>query len=125
MSRKGCSDITLKDCATNTYKRVDKPALSDEDSKKLAEMLIEMVSKNAIDRKRVTFNYEVTMMYRGFASSDNFVVSDEFGLMFFNMYSALCFAINNTYSSGISRGKSALIGLNDGTLSMSDFNTIN
>lgn len=124
LNTKGCTEILLKNCATNTYDGGGKypaPALLDDDSKKLATCILELVKANAIDRKRIKPNYVLSMMLRGFASTDNYIVSDEFALMFFKFYTSLAIATNNTYKHGIERGKSLLVGLNDGTLTLNDF----
>ena len=80
MNRKGCSDLLLKDCTSNRYSGNHKaPKLTKEDSQKIALALIELVSKNAVDRKRTKpEDHVITMIERGLGHpKDDFFVSNE------------------------------------------------
>lgn len=52
LNPKYCSDLLLKDCAANTYRRIDAPLLSEMDSKNMAQSFIALFRSAAIDRKR-------------------------------------------------------------------------
>ena len=121
MNRKGCTDLLLRNCELDTYSRIDAPKLTGEDSVAVAEALIQLVQKNAINRKRIKPTYVVTMMLRGHSMDSDFIVSDEFALHFYNYYAMLSKVTHNIYNAGMEKGKSVLVGLNDGTISMSDF----
>ena len=59
---------------------------------------------------------------RGSASQSNYIVPTNFVLAFVSMYDALSKSTKNTYKSGLNKGKNLLMGLNDGSLTMNDFN---
>ncbi len=124
LNPKCCSDLLLKDCASNTYQRIGAPLLLDKDSKLLAESFMELFAAVAITRIRGEWANELTMVERGycFNTDYNFVVTNEFAISFFNTYKMLSSSTNNLYNQGLETGKSLLIGLNNGLITMNDFN---
>jgi NADPH:quinone reductase-like Zn-dependent oxidoreductase len=124
LNPKRCSDLLLRDYSSNTYQRIPAPILLDEDSRLLAESFRELLASVAIERKRGDWAYELTMAERGsrFEGDYDFVVTNEFALSFFNSYKVLSVATGNIYRSGLDTGKSLLLSLNNGLITMNDFN---
>lgn len=124
LNPKYASNLHLRDMRANTYQAVSQPLLSESDSKKLTDTIKDLFKTVAIDRKRGTWNYELSMDMRGFCVPDeyNFIVSDEFALAFFKFYKAISAGTYSAFEDGKNKGGSLLIGLNDGTYTVNDFN---
>ncbi len=123
LNPKRCSDLLLKDCVLDTYSRIEAPYLLENDSRLLAESFRELFASVAVDRKRGEWTHEVTMMERGhrFEGDYDFVVPTEFALAFFNTYRILSESTKSVHKSGLETGKSLLISLNNGAITMNDF----
>jgi hypothetical protein len=127
-----CDAIILQNLRVREkeYGGAHAPRLTAADSKKLAQAIIRLFETVAVKKKTLyrenkeykQMDYCMTMMHRGFAVQEDYIVPTEFVRAFVQLYDAMATATENTYNSGLERGKNLLVGLNDGTLTMNDFN---
>ncbi len=124
LNHKRCSDLLLKDCVADSYQRIPAPLLLEEGSRLLAESFRELFASVSIDRKRGIWTNELTMTERGnrIEGDYDFVVPTEFALSFFKTYKVLSEATRKLHENGTEIGKNLLFGLNNGTLTMNEFN---
>jgi len=80
--------------------------------------------ENEKDKKRgQDYDYEFNMQRsNSYEKGNTIVLSTPTAKAFFNFYVSLVNYSQVTYDSGLAQGKNLLQGLNDGTLTMSDFN---
>lgn len=132
LSENGCSSIVLENLRMRekVYGGARALTLGEADSKKLATTIIELFKTVAIKQKTLyrthkeykKMDYLMTMTYRGAASQHNYIVPTDFVLSFVAMYDMMAAATKNIYGIGMDKGKNLLIGLNDGTYTIKDFN---
>ncbi len=118
-----CSNLYLNNRADNTYQTSGAPILLEEDSRRLAESFRELFSAVSVDCKK-GWTHVLTMAERGTRMNDDwdFVVPTKFALSFLKMYQELSESTSNIHKDGLETGKSLLIGLNNGTITLNDFN---
>ena len=132
LSERGCDAIILQNLRIKeeVYGGASSPFLSDKDSHALAKTIIKLFESVAIKKKSLhrdnkeykQMDYIMTMSMRGNSSHSNYIVPTEFVLAFVKMYGAMAKGTKTTYAIGLEKGKDLLIGLNDGTYTMNDFN---
>ena len=132
LSERGCDSIVLQNLhiREEVYGGASAPVLSDKDSKKLAQSIIELFKTVAVKKKTLfrdhkeykEMDYIMTMTMRGSASDHNYIVPTKFVQAFVSMYGAMATTTKNTYNIGMDKGKNLLLGLNDGTYTIKDFN---
>lgn len=132
LSDKGCDSIILRNLRIreDVYGGSRSPMLSDKDSKALAQTIIKLFESVAVKKKTLyrdykeykEMDYEMTMCYKGSVADLNYIVPTKFVVQFVEMYKAMASATHNTYNIGLDKGKNLLLGLNDGTYTIKDFN---
>jgi hypothetical protein len=132
LSERGCDSIILRNLQVreDVYGGASAPFLSDKDSLALAKTIIKLFEAVAVKKKTlyrhhkeyIEMDYEMTMSMRGSSSQLNYIVPTAFVLAFVSMYGAMAMATKNTYKIGLNKGKDLLFGLNDGSLTIKDFN---
>lgn len=132
LSEHGCNSIVLENLQVReeVYGGARAPMLSDKDSKKLAKTIIELFEAVAIKKKTLYREYKeykemdycMTMTMRGSASQHNYVVPTKFVKAVVAMYKAIALGTKNIHTIGLEKGKNLLLGLNDGTYTINDFN---
>lgn len=132
LSELGCDSIVLENLQVRekVYGGAAALMLSDKDSKKLAKTIIELFETVAVKKKTLfreykeykEMDYVMTMTMRGSASQHNYIVPTKFVKAFVTMYGMIAAGTKNTYSIGLDKGKNLLLGLNDGTYTINDFN---
>ena len=132
LSENGCDSITLENLRIReeVYGGAHAPTISDKDSKKLAKTIIKMFQAVSVKKKTLhrshkeykSMDYIMTMHMRGSASQLDYIIPTDFVLAFVEMYDMMATATKNVYGIGLDRGRNLLLGLNDGTYTINDFN---